>query len=70
MKIQNLILALAFIMGCSLNGQAQSTPKLTKTQIKQQKRIKKGVQNKALTRKEVKQLAKQQRKIQRTKKIA
>lgn len=70
MKIQNLILAFAFIFVCTLNGQAQSTPKLTKTQIKQQKRIKNGVQNNELTRGETKKLAQQQRNIQHTKKKA
>jgi uncharacterized Zn finger protein (UPF0148 family) len=70
MKIQNLILALAFIFVCTLNGQTQVTPKLTKTQIKQQKRIKKGVQSNELTRRETKKLVQQQRNIQNTKRVA
>jgi hypothetical protein len=70
MKIQNLILAFAFIFVCTLNGESQVTPNLTKTQIKQQKRIKNGVQNNELTRRETIKLSQQQKHIKRSKKVA
>ena len=70
MKIfQFLFIAFFLFVGTS-NVNAQRTPKLTKTQVKQQKRIKSGVQNKDLTKRETKQLANQQRNIQQTKKSA
>ena len=51
--------------------QAQTTtPNVTKTQVKQQKRIKNGIKSEELTRKETKQLARQQAHINRTKKRA
>ena len=70
MRIYQFLIAVIFLFVGTYNVNAQRTLKLTKTQIKQQKKIKAGVQNKELTKRETKQLVKQQRNIQATKKAA
>ena len=70
MKIKSLIIGL-FVFGICLSANAQTgTPKVKDRQINQQKRIVKGVANGELTKKEYKQLQKDQRKINRAKKRA
>ena len=69
MKNRILIITM-FLVGFALTTQAQTTPRVAKTQVKQQKRIKHGVKNGELTRAEAVRLQKQQANIQRTKKRA
>ena len=70
MKLKFLILGF-LVFGLSLASQAQTaTPKVVKKQIKQQKRIHKGVKSGALTKKETIKLQKQQKHINRTKRKA
>lgn len=70
MKVKMFFAAL-FLMGFTLTMQAQTaTPKVTKTQVKQQKRIKQGVKSGELTKKEAVKLEVQQKHIQKTKKQA
>lgn len=68
MKIKLLLFGL-FLIGFTFSTEAQTvTPKVTKRQVNQQKRIHQGVKSGELTRKEVVHLQKQQAHIQRTKK--
>ncbi|MEM1319098.1 MAG: hypothetical protein AAGG75_02515 [Bacteroidota bacterium] len=70
MKLKALILGL-FVIGFAMSSQAQTaTPKATKRQVNQQKRIKQGVRSGELTKKETVQLQAQQKHIQKTKKRA
>lgn len=69
MKIKSVIIVM-FLIGFTFTIQAQVTPKVTKTQINQQKRIKHGVRNGELTKRETVRLQKQQANIHRTKKRA
>ena len=61
-----------FLVGFAFTtAQAQTaTPKVTKRQVKQQKRIGKGVKSGELTKGEVVKLERQQRRVNRTKKRA
>lgn len=60
-----------FAIAFSLNTQAQTaTPKVSKRQVVQKKKIKQGVKSGELTRKETKQLHRQQVNIRKTKKAA
>lgn len=68
--MKKLVLFFALVFGVSLFAAAQSTPKVRKTQVKQTIRIAHGVGNGELTRHEVKQLKRQQRHIQKEKRIA
>ncbi|MEL6651745.1 MAG: hypothetical protein AAFQ87_13165 [Bacteroidota bacterium] len=71
MKAIYLVFTLAFMgLFVSVQAQAPVTPKVSKTQVQQQKRIKQGVQSGELTRRETAQLQRQQRHIQRTKRRA
>lgn len=71
MKFKVLFIML-FLAGFSLSIQAQSTntPKVSKRQANQQKRIVKGVAKGDLTKGEFKQLEKQQKNIQKHKRKA
>ncbi|MCB0855787.1 MAG: hypothetical protein KDD63_26380 [Bacteroidetes bacterium] len=70
MKIKISILAL-FLAFATTGLMAQTaTPKVTKTQVNQQKRIIHGAKNGELTKQEARQLERQQRRINRTKKVA
>ena len=70
MKIKIVFIGL-FLLGFTFASTAQTkTPKVTDRQIHQQRRILKGAKNGELTKKEFKQLEKQQRSIHRTKKLA
>ena len=70
MTIKSIITGI-FLIAFSFTVQAQPTPKnVTKTQVKQVKRIKQGVKSGELTKKEATQLKRQQANIQRTKKRA
>ncbi|MEL6673438.1 MAG: hypothetical protein AAFR61_14635 [Bacteroidota bacterium] len=67
-KFWILTAALSFLF--SFSAMAQSTPVVKRSQIKQQKRIYQGVAQGELTKKETIRLQKQQRNIQRTKRVA
>ena len=70
MKVRMLFIGM-FLLTFSLTSQAQTCKKkVVKTQLNQQKRIKQGVRNGELTRRETAQLQRQQAHIQRTKKRA
>lgn len=58
------------MVGVSFFAAAQSTPKVTKTQVKQTARISHGVANGELTKREAKMLKRQQRHIRNEKRIA
>jgi hypothetical protein len=70
MKFKVLFIAL-FLFGFAFSTQAQSTatPQVSKRQVKQQKRIVKGVANGELTKAELKQSRRQQKNIRRHKQI-
>jgi hypothetical protein len=66
-----IFLIAIFSLGLAFNATAQNqTPKVTKRQVVQKKRIKGGVNNGELTKGEVAQLGKQQRSINRSKRRA
>ncbi|MEZ4775951.1 MAG: hypothetical protein R3D00_22425 [Bacteroidia bacterium] len=70
MKIK-LVALLLFFGGIVFTASAQTaTPHVTHTQVHQTKRIRQGVQSGSLTKAETRALAKQQRRINRGKKIA
>lgn len=70
MTIKSIITGI-FLISFSFTMQAQTTAKkITKNQIKQQQRIKQGVQSGELTRREATKLKKEQANIQRTIKLA
>lgn len=70
MKLKAFFLGL-FLIGFAFATQAQTkTPKVSKRQVKQQKRIAKGVKSGELTKKEVYRLEKNQKHIQKSKKAA
>ena len=68
--MKKLILIFAMIGGISFLAKAQTTPKVAKTQAKQSVRIAQGVASGELTRREAKQLKRQQKHIQVEKRIA
>ena len=70
MKMKKVILFFAIIMGVSFFANAQSTPKATKTQVRQTSRIAQGVENGELTRRETRRLERQQKHIQHEKRMA
>lgn len=71
MKSKLFILTFA-LMGIFASAQAQqtATPKVTQRQVTQTKRIGSGVKEGELTKKEAKNLARQQKRINRSKKVA
>lgn len=70
MKTKLFLLGI-FCLGLAFSAQAQTaTPKVTKRQINQKNRIKKGVHNGDLTKRETAGLAVQQGSIRRSKKRA
>jgi hypothetical protein len=68
--MKKLILFFALIGGISFFASAQTTPRVAKKQMKQNIRINHGVVNGELTRREARNLKKQQRHIQIEKKVA
>ncbi|MEM7657904.1 MAG: hypothetical protein AAF399_17395 [Bacteroidota bacterium] len=72
MKANVFVIALFTMIGFTFatHSYAQTAPKVTNTQLKQQKRIVNGVQTGELTRKEARKLQRQQTQIQRSKKRA
>lgn len=70
--MKHFILFFAFMMiGTIQSVHAQTTQrKVTKTQVKQKKKIKQGVRSGELTKKEAKRLRKQQKNIAKTKRAA
>ncbi len=71
--MRRLILAMTLIFGFGLVTKVSAqtaTPSVKKSQVKQQKRIKKGVKSGELTKGETIRLQKEQAKINRTKKRA
>ncbi len=68
--MKNVILFFVLMSGVSFFASAQSGSKVIKTQVKQSSRIIQGVASGELTKHEVKQLKKQQRHIQKEKRIA
>ena len=68
--MKRLILFFALIGGISFFASAQSTPGVAKKQVKQNVRIGHGVANGELTRREAKNLKKQQHHIQVEKRAA
>ena len=67
MKLKILIIAIA-ALGFTFSVEAQTaTPKVSKRQIQQNKRIHKGVKDGSITRRERAELKAQQRHIQRSK---
>lgn len=70
MKIRIIAIAL-FLSAAAVTAHAQTaTPGVTSSQVHQTKRIAQGVKSGELTRKERKALARQQRRINRSKKVA
>jgi len=70
MTIKSIITGM-FLVAFTFTTQAQTvTPDVSKTQVKQTKRIKQGVKSGELTKKEAKQLKRQQKDIQKTKRKA
>ncbi len=65
-----LFCAILGLFAVSIQAQSTATPKVTKRQVNQSKRIGQGVNSGELTRGETKQLAHQQRRINRSKKAA
>ncbi len=65
--MKKLGLIIIFLFGTILIVNAQSTPAVSKHQVRQQQRIAEGVKSGELTRHERKQLKRQQRHINRTK---
>jgi len=71
MKAIYLVFTLAFMgLFVSVSAQSPATPKVSKTQVQQQKRIQSGVQSGELTRRETRTLQRQQAQVQRTKRRA
>ena len=71
MKTKVFLLSLFLIGFCfSLSAQSNVTPKVSKRQVNQQKRIHHGVKNGSLSKREAVGLQKQQRRINRSKKAA
>ncbi|MEL6987102.1 MAG: hypothetical protein AAGK97_04660 [Bacteroidota bacterium] len=71
MKLNRLIQVFACFFLFTISTTAQTgTPKITKTQVNQQKKIKHGVKNGELTKREVVKLEAQQKHIQNTKQAA
>ncbi len=70
MKIKLMIIGL-FVFAFAFTSQAQTyRSRVVKKQVKQQHKVRKGVKSGALTKKETVKLQKQQRRIQKTKRIA
>ena len=70
MKIKISILSLFMVFAFFTASAQTKTPKITKTQFYQQKKIKQGIKSGELTKQEVRQLQGQQLRIQKTKKRA
>ena len=70
MKKLILITGILFILTSAISIAQTTNRNITSTQVNQQKRIKQGVKNKQLTKKEAKSLEAQQKKIKVEKKIA
>jgi hypothetical protein len=70
MKKITAIVVLALFVSSGLNAQSIKTPKLNAKQKTQLTKIKKGVKSGELTKKETKNLLKQEQKLQKHKKIA
>lgn len=68
--MKKLILIFGFVFGLALFATAQSTQKTGKIQVKQTVRIAQGVGNGELTRHEAKRLKRQQKHIQKEKRLA
>lgn len=68
-KIISIITLILLLAGIN-SLQAQNTRHVTKSQVRQQKRIVRGAKSGELTRQEIKQLERQQRHINRSKKRA
>lgn len=68
--MKKVLLFFALMVGVSFFAAAQSTPKITKTQVKQTTRIRHGAANGELTRHEAKKLQRQQRHIRNEKRLA
>ena len=68
--MKKLIVFFALIGGISFFASAQTTPRVAKKQVKQSVRIAEGVASGELTRREAKQLKRQQKHIQVEKRIA
>ena len=68
--MKKAILLFSMICGITFFVAAQTTPKVRKHQVKQTVRIAEGVGSGELTRRETKQLLRQQKHIQKEKRIA
>ena len=68
--MKKVILFFTLFTGITFFVAAQSTPKATKTQVRQSNRIAHGVANGELTRHEARQLKRQQKHIQNEKRLA
>jgi hypothetical protein len=70
MKIQKLILGLVFVLFAMAASAQTASPKVSKRQVNQQKRIIKGAKNGTINKQEAIKLEKQQKRINRSKKKA
>ena len=70
MKIKVLLVSLLFLGFVGANYAQTATPKVTKRQVVQKNRVKNGVKSGELTRKETGNIARQQKRINRSKKAA
>ena len=70
MKLKLMIIGL-FVLGFTFTSQAQTkAPRVSKTQLKQQKKIQHGLKSGELTKKEAVKLQQQQRRIYKAKRKA
>ena len=59
-KLVGILLSVTFVLGLGLTGFAQQTPSVDRREKRQQKRIKHGVNNGSLTKREAVRMEKQQ----------
>ena len=64
-RIVSILITLIFVFGLGLSAMAQKTPVVDNRQHRQQKRIKRGVKNGSLTKREAVKLEGQQAKTRR-----
>lgn len=70
MKIKAILVAMFLLGFAGVTFAQTATPKVTKRQINQKNRVKNGVQSGELTKRETANVAKQQKRINRSKKAA
>jgi hypothetical protein len=64
-RILSIVLLLTFLFALGLTATAQNTPRVDKREHRQQRRIRRGVRNGSLTRREAARMERQQRRTRR-----